>query len=287
MKIIKNILNVLISISLFSLVVLLMFISSSRTIISRENISRFISDADILNVDINVLFNQEESGITLKEKITILAQESNIPEEIIADILNSDEINQLLGDFFNQTIKYIIEGGNKPQISISSIEDIKEFALKSLDEHLNVMISEEELEKYIENYCDKIIEIIPERNIIVDNSHIDTIDKIINFNILYICTIIILILLLFCIINKKWFAFIKYLGIIMFVSGVMFVILGSLDYIIVNLITSKISTMIPFVIPLITNILTIWFKTGVFVSFTSVILILIYAIINKIYNKKL
>lgn len=287
MKVIKIVLNVLISISLFCLVILLMFISSSRTLISRENISHFISDANILNVDINVLFNQEESGITLKEKITMLALESDIPEEIITDILNSDEINQLLGDFFNQTITYIIEGGNKPQISSSSIESIKEVALNSLDEHLNVMISEEELEEYMENYCGKIIEIIPERNVIIGDSHTDLIEKVIKFNVLYAYIIIILLLLLICIINKRWFLFIKYLGITMFISGVLFVVLGSLEYVISNLITNKILGMTPFVLPLITNILTIWFKIGVLVSFTSIVLILIYAIINRTYNKKL
>ena len=48
-----------------------------------------------------------------------------------------------------------------------------------------------------------------------------------------------------------------------------------------NMIAEKLSGMIPFILPLITNVLTIWFKAGVLVSFTSIVLILIYLTINK------
>ena len=156
MKLVKLVFNIFIFLVLQLLIMVAMFVQCSKTLISQENISDFISDADILNVDINVLFNQEESGITLKEKIAELATLNNIPDEIVEDILQSEEINQLLGDFFNQTITYIIEGGEKPHISETSIENMKKAANTSLNNHLNIMLEEEQLEIYIEDYSKSI-----------------------------------------------------------------------------------------------------------------------------------
>ena len=263
-----------------------MFITSCKTLISKENISTFISDANILNVDVNILFNQEESGVTLKEKIYQLALENSIPEEIIEDILKSEQINQLLGDFFNKTITYIIEGGEKPQISQDTIIDIKKVAKLSLNDHINIMIEEEQLSIYIDNYCNDIVKIVPDRNDIVGEIPTESLEKIINFNVMYIYIIVLLLLILISIINKKWFYFINTLGITMLLSGIIFVIFGSMEYIITNLVVEKLSGMIPFIIPLITNILTIGFKTGVFVSFSSIVLILIYVTIKRMSNSK-
>ena len=116
MKIIKCLINFLLSFFLLTLIILTMFITCSGILISKKNISDFINEANVLNIDINILFNKEESGITLKEKLVSLAIENNIPDEIINDILQTEEINQFLGDFFNQTIKYIINGDSKPRI---------------------------------------------------------------------------------------------------------------------------------------------------------------------------
>lgn len=286
MKFLKIIINTLISLFLFILIIVLMFITSCKTLISKENISTFISDANILNVDVNILFNQEESGVTLKEKIYQLALENSIPEEIIEDILKSEQINQLLGDFFNKTITYIIEGGEKPQISQDTIIDIKKVAKLSLNDHINIMIEEEQLSIYIDNYCNDIVKIVPDRNDIVGEIPTESLEKIINFNVMYIYIIVLLLLILISIINKKWFYFINTLGITMLLSGIIFVIFGSMEYIITNLVVEKLSGMIPFIIPLITNILTIGFKTGVFVSFSSIVLILIYVTIKRMSNSK-
>ena len=59
-----------------------------------------------MNMDVNLIFNLEESGITLEEKIYNLGIDSNIPQEIVDDILKSEEINFILGDFFSKTIDY-------------------------------------------------------------------------------------------------------------------------------------------------------------------------------------
>jgi len=285
MKIIKCFINTFISCVLLFLILSSMFIICSKTLISKKNISEFISDTDILNVDVNILFNQEKSGITLKEKIFLLAIENNIPKNIIEDILESKQINELLGDFFNQTIIYAVNGGEKPKILDETILDMKLIAKRSLDNHINIMLEEEQLNLYIENYCNSIVEIVPDRNEMIGDLPINILEDILNFNVLYLFLIITLILILLCIINKGWYKFIKYLGITMLLSGLLFVIVGSMEYLISNILLTKITSMKTFISPLITNLLTIWFKSGVIVSFSSFVLILIYLTMNKMVKQ--
>lgn len=285
MKLVKLVFNIFIFLVLQLLIMVAMFVQCSKTLISQENISDFISDADILNVDINVLFNQEESGITLKEKIAELATLNNIPDEIVEDILQSEEINQLLGDFFNQTITYIIEGGEKPHISETSIENMKKAANTSLNNHLNIMLEEEQLEIYIEDYSKSITNIVPDRTVVIGDMPTDIIKYIINFDMTYLYIAIILLLALPALSTKKFYTPIKYLGFAMFISGIIFVIIGSMEFVITSFIANNIQGMVPFILSLITNVLTIWFKSGVLISFTSILLLLIYTTLNRIYNK--
>lgn len=284
MRIVKHFVNGFISFLLLILIMITMFITCNRFLISKKNISNFINEANVLNIDVNILFNQEESGITLKEKLISLALENNIPEEIIYDLIQTEEINEFLGDFFNQTIKYTINGGYKPQILDGTIEKMKIIANKSLNNHINVMLEDEQLDIYVEDYCNSIVNIIPNRNEMIGNIPIDILENILNFNVLYLCFIIILVLILISIINGSYYKFIKYLGIGMLISGLIFVLVGSLEYIISNIVLEQINTMKPFILSLITNLLTIWFKCGVLISFFSVVLLLVYSTINRISN---
>lgn len=284
MKFIKCLMNAFISCILLCLIIILMFVICSKILVSKENISSFISNANILNVDVNVLFNQEESGITLKDKIVSIAIENKIPKEIIEDILKSKQMNRLLGDFFNQTINYTINGSEKPKILEETVNDMKFIAKESLNSHINIMLEEEQLDLYIEDYCDSIANIVPDRNEIIGSIKVDIFKDILNFNVPYLYLIIFLVLILIMLINKSWYKFIEYLGITMLISGVLFVTMGSMEYIISKLILNQITVMQPFILSIITNLLTIWFKSGVLISFSSVVLILIYLTINRISN---
>ena len=145
MKFIKIFINTFLSLALIVVITASMFVYCSKALISKENISRYVKSADIINADIGTLFNREASGVTLKQRITELAREKNIPEDIITDILKSDGINMLLGDFFNQTVMYIVNGDSKPVMLQKTIDDMKLVARESLNNHINIMMDEEEL----------------------------------------------------------------------------------------------------------------------------------------------
>ena len=281
-RIIKKFITLILSIILFFLIGIMMFILSSKTMITKENLSDYIKSIDILNIDLGIIFNLEEKGITLKEQIYNLAIESNIPESIINDILKHNEINNILGDFFKNTIDYVLKGNVKPSISYDTTLKMIDIANESLEDHMNIMMDEEELENYIRDYSSKLTNIVPDRSLILDSYTVNKINQIVYFDMTNIYILIFITCLLICIINKSIYKLFRYLGSVMILDGIIFVIIGCLNDFIGTLLCNKYSTLENFIQPLVTNVLTIIFKNGVLISFTGVFIYLTYVIANRI-----
>ncbi len=282
MKFIRNLLTFFCIIFLFIAIVFTIIIYSGKSLLNKENLSNYIKNSNILNMDINVIFNLEESGMTLKEKIYNLGLECNIPDKIINDILKSDEINLILGDFFNETIYYLIDERSKPELSEEAVNKMIELASLSLEDNINIMLTDEELKIYVIDYANKLTEIIPDRQVMIGVLPISTINSILNFNINYLDLIMLGLLVLLVLFSWSFYKPIKYLGVNMLVSGIIFVILGCMNNFLNSLILSQIERLKVLVSPFITILLTIWFKCGVLISFSGVFLILIYVVINRI-----
>lgn len=270
------------SILIFILIVALVFLYSGKNVINQENLSNYIKDAEVLNMDINVIFNLEESGITLNEKIYQLGIESGIPEVVLDDIINSDEINVIFGDFFSNTIDYLVNGIDKPQLSNDSVDTMIEVANESLDSHLNLMLESEQLEEYIYDFCTKLTDIVPERQEVIGRLPINFIQDFLNFNQIYIYLMICVLLVVVAICLFSLYRPLKYLAIPMIVSGVLFAILGSADNFINSYIISNLDNLKLLISPFITILFTIIFKIGVLISFSGVFIMLIYVVINRI-----
>ena len=270
------------SVLIFILIVALVFLYSGKSLVNRENLSNYIENAEVLNMDINVIFNLEESGITLKEKIYQLGLESNIPEDVLDDIISSDEINIIFGDFFSNTIDYLVNGLNKPQLSEDSINKLIEVANDSLEDHINLILESEQLEEYIRDFCSKLADIVPERYEVIGSLPITSIQAFLNFNQLYLYLMIAILLVIITICLWSIYKPIKYLAIPMISSGVMFAIFGSMNNFINDYVISNLDGLKPLISPFITILLTIIFKVGVLVSFSGVFLMIIYVVINRI-----
>ena len=282
MKLLRQILTFFCIIFLFVAIVFTIIIYSGKNLLNKENLSNYIKNSNILNMDINVIFNLEESGMTLKEKIYNLGLECNIPDKIIDDILSSDEINLILGDFFNETIYYLIDERTKPELSEQAVNKMLELASLSLEDHINIMLTDEELNQYILNYADKLTSVIPDRQVMIGVLPISTINSVLNFNINYLYLIMFVLLALTILFSWSFYRPIKYLGISMLISGIIFVTLGCMNNFLNELILTQIERLKLLVSPFITILLTIWFKCGVLISFSGVFLILIYIVINRI-----
>lgn len=277
-----KILNFIFTISLLFLIILTMFIFSSKSLINKDNVSYYIEDTDILNIDLGILFNSDEKGKTLKQTIIELAVNNNIPEEIISDILKSDEINNILGDFFSSTIDYTLRGENKPSLSLETIQKMKDVASISLEDHINIILEEEQLNSYIDEYVIDLVEIVPQREDIIGDATVETINKIIYFNTSYAFFAILINCLIICIINFSFYKLLKYLGLSMIIAGVSFVIISCFDKVIASNISLKLVNLGNFVYPLVVNIATQIFKYGVLISFTGLFIYMFYVFINRI-----
>ena len=282
LKIIRKAIAINCSILIFFLIVALVFLYSGKSVINQENLSNYIEDADVLNMDVNMIFNLEESGITLNEKIYQLGIESEIPEQILDDIISSDEINIILGDFFSNTINYLVNGDEKPQLSIDSINKMIEVANYSLDNHLNLILDSEVLDSYIQNFCNKLTDIVPERQEVIGRLPITYIQDFLNFNPLYLYLAILVLIIVIVVCLLSIYRPLKYLAIPMIISGVLFAILGSMNNFINSYVISNLDGLKPLISPFITIILTIIFKVGVLVSFSGVFIMITYVVINRI-----
>lgn len=282
MKFISKMLAYICGILLFFAISFLILIYSGKSMLNKENLSNYIKSSNILNIDINVIFNLEESGMTLKEKIYNLGIESNIPEKIMEDILKSEEINIILGDFFNETIYYLIDEREKPQLSNDAVTKMLDLACASLEDHINIMMSEEDLKSYVLDFEDKLMDIVPERQVMIGVLPVSIIKSLLNFNTLYLVLLIFIILILLVLFLWSFYKPIKYLGTCLLINGIIFVILGSLNNFFSQLVLSQVERLKFVISPFITIILTIWFKCGVLISFTGVFIIIFYIVINRI-----
>lgn len=285
MNILRKICALICSLALFCVLLLVMLLTTTRNLITKDNLASYIHDADILEMKANTLLDigLEGNEITLKEKIEMIALNADIPEEIVSDILKSKELNELLGEFFSGTIDYVLNGGEKPKLSDETVQKMKTVALESSAHHINIILEDEQLEEYIENYTEELSQLLPERSHYIGNGvWVNDVRQFLNLNSLYLyMTIAILTIFigLFC-----WSTYkpLQYLSITMIIAGVIFVIFGSADGILNPLLISKINSMKAIVSPLITNILTLWFKCGVIVSFSGMFLLVIYAVIARV-----
>lgn len=282
MKFISKMLAYICGILLFFAISFLILIYSGKSMLNKENLSNYIKSSNILNIDINVIFNLEESGMTLKEKIYNLGIESNIPEKIMEDILKSEEINIILGDFFNETIYYLIDEREKPQLSNDAVTKMLDLACASLEDHINIMMSEDDLKNYILDFEEKLMDIVPERQVMIGVLPVSIIKSLLNFNTIYLVALIFVILILLVIFLWSFYKPIKYLGTCLLINGIIFVILGSLNNFFSQLVLSQVERLKFVISPFITIILTIWFKCGVLISFTGVFIIIFYIVINRI-----
>ena len=282
MKFISKMLAYICGILLFFAISFLILIYSGKSMLNKENLSNYIKSSNILNIDINVIFNLEESGMTLKEKIYNLGIESNIPEKIMEDILKSEEINIILGDFFNETIYYLIDEREKPQLSNDAVTKMLDLACASLEDHINIMMSEDDLKSYVLDFEDKLMDIVPERQVMIGVLPVSIIKSLLNFNTIYLVALIFVILILLVIFLWSFYKPIKYLGTCLLINGIIFVILGSLNNFFSQLVLSQVERLKFVISPFITIILTIWFKCGVLISFTGVFIIIFYIVINRI-----
>lgn len=273
------------AIILFCILLVTMLLITTRNLITKDNLASYIKDANILDMKANTLLDIGPEGkeITLREKISNMALEVGIPKDIVSDILESRELTELLGEYFSGTIDYVLNGGEKPSLSQDTIDKIKQAALESSEKHINITLENEILEEYIETYTDDLRGLLPERGYYIGNGHyINDLKQFLNLNSLYLYLAMAIVVVFIILFTWSLYKPLQYVSIVMILSGFLFVAVGSADGILNGFIISKVTSMQAIISPLITNVLTLWFKCGVIVSFSGMFLLIIYAAISRV-----
>lgn len=276
---------------LFCLIVVIILLSTVKKIISKENIAEYINDSNVLELKANEFLEVEHENIsedsTIEDVILIKAKEAQIPDEVVNDLIESNELNVLLGDFIKGIIEYAIIDEEKPTLSEETINNLVLVASDSLESHIGIVMEQEELKKHIEEYISGLNDIVLEKNdIIIDNINLDIVKKVFTFNANYIYLAILILTILISLILWNWYYPIKYLGISITLAGLIFTIIGSLEWIIYGLIKEKFLMNIDLIHPILNKILRVFFEKGVFYTAIGIFLIVIFIVINRFHKNK-
>lgn len=290
-RIVRKILAIICGIVLFFSVLSVMLLTATKNIISKESIADYINKSDVLELQVGKFFKIENTNInenlTIKETVLIMAKEANIPDDVVNDLVESRELNNLLGDFIKGIIDYAVIGESKPTVSEETINNLIIFANDSLERHIGIVMEEKELDLYIENYVESLNNMVPERNdIVIDSSHLDIIRNVLTFDTTYLYMAIGILTILISLILWNWYYSIKYLGITTTLAGIIFTVVGSLEWPIYNMIKGNIEKMEDLVHPLLDKVLAICFKEGVIYTLVGVVLIIVFIVINRFVNNK-
>ncbi len=269
---IRIITNIILSISLILVFLMLFFSITNKNLITEKNLTSYIEDGDILNVNASYILMTDEN-ITLKNKLSKVALQKGVPDLIVEDIMNSDEINEILATIFSDRI-------HDSEINIDDdliLNKLNSVALESSESHLNITMSNEELSFYIDQFYNEVLSLLPEHiNIIGNVQLLEYWELTIDYDnfVFYIC--ITVIILLFIIINKSLYKPLKFIGISLLACGTIYVLLGSSEVVLNQIIMEQLNGPTDLLSPLITNLLTNWFVLGVVFAFTGIFIIILY-----------
>ena len=290
-RLIKKSLVILCTVLLFFSIISVMLLTATKNIVSKESISDYINKANILELQVGKVLKTDNTSLdnnsTIRETILAMAKNASIPEAIIDDVIKSNELSNLLGDFVKGIIDYAVIGVEKPTISDEAKEQLINTANKSLESHIDLVMEEEELDKYIENFINTLNGMVPERNdIVIDSSKLDLVRNILTFDTTYLYVSILILTSLIVVLLRNWYYPIKSLGITMLISGVLFTIVGCLEWPIYNLIKDSIVKIDDLIHPLLNKVLMICFKEGVIYSALGIVLIILFVVIHRFIDNR-
>ena len=288
----KKIVVTICSILLFFSVVSVMFLTATKNMISKESIADYINKSNILEMKVSKYLNLENTNIsadfTLRETALTLANEANIPESIVDDLIESNELYKLLGDFIKGIINYAIVNEAKPIISAETIASLISVANNSLENHIDIVMEEEELDSNIQKYVDSINNMVPDRSsIVADSATLDIFKTVLTFNPLYLYGTILVLSVIIGLILFSAYKPLKYLGITTLISGIFYTIIGSLEWPIYNYLKDRVTKIDDLIHPLLEKVLFTCFKEGVIYTVIGVCLIITFVMINRFNKNKI
>ena len=290
MKILKGILSTLLAIIVIPIITVFILYLSTKYIVSKQGIKDLFRSVTISSFLVDKDGEYNEFGSDIKQELV----ENGIPEDVIDDFVNSEQISDFFSEYIGGAAGYILY--DDPLDNIKA-EDISKLINDNVDDIVKEIrdnkvegyeeLTDERVEQFkseVDNISKEIENSIPDLKKEIDDSDVSDAFKVVRMlfskTMLYAFIVVIAIfLLLITLLNLKNFKFCNWIGAIF--------ILASTPVLLLNVAASVINVNTDY--KGIAEIIDFLFsKTSfyAFLFFIVGILLIVFAIIMRVISKK-
>ena len=218
------------SLVLFCVICIFLILDLAPKIVTKENTKIIINE-----ISTKELINNKEDS--LLNGLYLMAKENNIDENVINAIFNSSEFKEMINNYYGEMVEAVLYDSEKPKLDSLKVTLAISKTLDKNTNELGFSISEEDKKiiiDYIKSNSEKIIELVPNYDEVVDNlgeESIDTLRTLFGGSIkIFVLIIIIIIVLFMALIRWSAYKFAIWSGISTAISGVLLRVLSSFFY---------------------------------------------------------
>ena len=288
MKFLKGLVLTILVIILFISTYALLILFPVKNAVGKNSIKELITNLEIEKmVDDNPEF--EQTFNEMFEPILEETKELGIDEEIIVKIMDSKEVKNFLGDLTSNVVDYVLTGENQKLITTENIEELVITAINDINESGIYKITEKQKTAVLDSvqkYADEFQDLIPDTQVVEESLSVED-QEVLNIIRFVLGDTLITILLISALVSfvglialkfkqAKW---VKYIAIPMLISslisGITYVILKVANNMVIN------DEYI-----YITNIFNKGINTGIILSFSICVLMIVALIVYGITTKR-
>lgn len=253
-------------------------------LITKDNVTTIINDIDMQEV---LSANESNSLNQLYE----IADNNNIDREIVNGVINSNEFKTLISNYYGDVTEYLLTGEEGDIITSNQIIDIFNSILDRTSNELGIALTEEQRDSIltqVEEKAPEIVEVFPTYEEISSEISEDDMNVVRvllgNSSKTVLLIMIIIVILIIAVIRWSIFRFAIWTGVTTVLAGGVFIAIGGLGNIAMDLLLEEYSTAI---IELLKNdIFGIFINYGFMTLVIGVVQIIYYFVIRNRFNQK-
>lgn len=130
MKVLGNILAGVVSVVYFFVLFIMMMLVFVSNIFSANYYEKILNDTDLSEIklaDFGVSLGENfESDDSVEDLLITSLEEAGIPKDDAINIVNSEKVNEVVGTFISDTMNYLTNNEEVPQLNYQDVKEIME-----------------------------------------------------------------------------------------------------------------------------------------------------------------
>ena len=265
-------------------------VSTTKTIISEENINKTIKEIDFLSLPANEISEGYKEDETIKDLIEKELEKKGVNKNITNEVIASDAIVDFISNYASSYIEYILQNNEKPIATEQELTNI--VSISTIENSLGIKLTDkqkEEFNNFIKATVNELNNELPTREDIItsDESKV-MLDKISilfteNAFIFMITTLIgIFLIIAFC----RWSLYkpLMWTGISNIIVGTLLSLVFVFQHFILKMYTNQEGTIDIIVKDLSNKIFKNFLNTGLITIAIGILSIIIYKIVKQIIS---